>query len=102
MDIPWDNVWICSVAGLQDQEIGTTTMDIEETTVMEDPVTTAKESAIIPTHLKEEVTSRAGSSRTRSSSMMAMGNIMSQPDSRTRVVAVILSLQQARPSVQGN
>ena len=100
--IPWDSVWICSVAGSQDEETGTTTMDTEETTVMEDPVTTAEEPAIIPTYLKEEATSRAGSNRTRSSSMMAMGNIMSQLGHKTRVMAVIMSLQQARPNVPRN
>ena len=65
MVIPWDNVWIYSVAGSQDREIGTTTMDIEETMAMEDPATTAEEPAIIPTYLKEEATSRAGSAGTR-------------------------------------
>ena len=102
MVIPWDSVWICSVAGSQDQEIEITTMDIEETMVMEDPATTAEEPAIIPTYLKEEVTCRAGSSRTRRRFTMALGNIMSQLDSRTRVIAVIMSLQQERPSVQRN
>ena len=39
--IPWGNVWIYSVVEPQDQAIGTTTMDIEETMVMEDPATMA-------------------------------------------------------------
>ena len=77
-------------------------MDIEETMVMEDPANMAQEPAIIPTYSKEEVTSRAGSSRTRSSSMIAKGNIMSQLDHRTRVRAIIMFLQQARPSVLRN
>ena len=58
-------------------------MDIEETMVMEDPATTAEEPAITPTCIKEEVTSRAGSSRTQSSFMMAKGNTISQLDHRT-------------------
>ena len=69
--IPWDSVWIYSVAGLQDLETGTT-VDIEETMVMEDPATTVQEPAIILTNLKEEVTSKEGSSRTRSSFTMAI------------------------------
>ena len=68
---------------LQDREIGTTIVDTEETMVMEDPAITAEEPAIILTCLKEEVTSRAGSSRTRSSFTMAMDSIMSQLSSRT-------------------
>ena len=48
--IPWGNVWICSVEGSQDQEIGTTTVvDIEETMVMEGPAIMAEEPAITPT-----------------------------------------------------
>ena len=87
--IPWDSVWICNVAGLRDQETGTTIMDIEETMVMEDPAITAEDSAIILTCLKEEVTSRVGSSRTQSSFMTSKDNIMSQLDRRTRVRVVI-------------
>ena len=102
MVIPWDNVWICSVAGSQDQEIGTTTMDTEKTMVMEDPATMAQEPVIIPTYSKEEVTSKVGSSRTRSSFMMAKGNTMSQLDHRTRVRVVIMFSQQARPNVPGS
>ena len=52
--------------GLQDLETEIT-MGIEETMVPQDPATTAEEPAITQTNLKEEVTSRAGSSRTRSS-----------------------------------
>ena len=96
--IPWDSVWIYSVPGFQDLETETT-MGTEEITVMEDPATTAEEPAITQTNLREEVTSRAGSSRTRSSFTMATDSIMSQLGSRTQVVAVIMFLQQARLSV---
>ena len=85
-------------AGLRGLETETM-VDIEETMVPEDPAITAEEPATTQTNLKEEVTSRAGSSRTRSSFTMAMGSIMSQLGSRTRVVVVIMSLQQAHPSV---
>ena len=73
--IPWDSVWICSVPGFQDLETEIT-MDIEETMVPEDPEITAEEPAIIQTNLREEVTSRAGSSRTRTSFTIPMDNIM--------------------------
>ena len=58
-------------------------MNIEGIMVMEDPATTAEELAINPTNLKEEVTSRAGSSRTRSSFTTATDSIMLQLGSRT-------------------
>ena len=61
--IPWANVWICSVPGLQDLETEIT-VDTEETMEPEDPAITAEEPATTQTNLKEEVTSRADSSRT--------------------------------------
>ena len=96
--IPWVNVWICSMPGLQDLEIEIT-VGIEEIMVPEDPATTTEEPAITQTNHKEEVTSRAGSSRTRSSFTIVMDSIMSQLGSRTRVVVAIMFLQQVRPSV---
>ena len=98
--IHWASAWICSVPGSRDLEIEITMVDTEE--IMEDPAITAEEPAIIQTNLKEEAISRAGSSRTRNSSMRAMGSIMSQLGSKTRVVAATMFLQQARPSVQRN
>ena len=62
--IPWANVWICSVPGSQDP--GTEIMvDIEETMEPEDPAIMAEEPAITQINLREEVTIRAGSSRTQ-------------------------------------
>ena len=88
--------------GSKDQETEATTMVIEETMMVHDLVTRVEESAITLTNLKEEVTSRAGSSRTRSSFTMTMGSIKSQLGHRTRVVAVTMSSQQARPGVPRN
>ena len=85
--------------GSKDQEIEATTMVTEEIMMVDDLATRVEESATIPTNLKEEVTSRAGSSRTRSSFRMAMDSIMSQLGLRTRVVVVTMFSQQARPGV---
>ena len=57
--IPWVNVWICNVPGLQDLETEIM-VDTEETMEPEDPAITAEEPAITQINPREEVTSRAG------------------------------------------
>ena len=99
--ILWGSAWIYSGPGSKDPETEAT-MDMEETTGPEDPATTAEEPATIQTNLKEEVTSMAGSSRTKSSFTIAMDSIMSQLGSITRVVDAIMCLQQVHPSVLRN
>lgn len=74
-------------------------VDIEETMEPEDPAIMVEEPAITQTNLKEEVTSRAGSSRTRSSFTRAMVSIMSQLGSTTRVMAATMSSRLVRPNV---
>ena len=92
--IPWDSVWTYSVPGFQDLEIEIT-VDTEATMEPEDPTITAEEPGTTQINLREEVISRAGSNRTRSSFTITMDSIISQLGSRTRVVVVIMFLQQS-------